>query len=195
MKPLRSKSEYEGNPVGLSEEACNAISDELDRHLSAYVVMFMQYHKYHWMVEGPQFRDLHLFLQEHYEEVNLDLDAIAERITLLGRTPSTRLDTYQAKSYAEQESEDVQHIRDSIAFAMENEQRICVEFRKTIHTCLQHDDFGTKKMVEGMLERAENRAHHLEHFLGEDTLTVGLIHEPTATADDTRTVLEDASSN
>lgn len=195
MKSLRSKAKYEGNPVGLTEEACNKISDELDRHLASYVVMWTQYHKYHWMVEGPQFRDLHLFLQENYEEVNLDLDAIAERITLLGRTPSTRLDTYQEKSYAEQESEDVQHIRDSIEFAMKNEQRICVEFRKTIHTCLDHDDFGTKKMVEGMLERAENRAHHLEHFLGEDSLTVGMIHEPDAAEDNTRTVLEGAAAN
>ena len=195
MKPLLKKSEYEGNPVGLSDEAANKISDELDRHLASYVVMYMQYHKYHWMVEGPQFRDLHLFLQEHYEEVNLDLDAIAERITLLGRVPSTRLDTYQKKSYAEQEPENVQHIRDSLTFAMENERKICVEFRKTIHTCLDHDDFGTKKMVEGMLERAENRAHHLEHFLGEDSLTVGLIHKPDAADEDTRTVLEGANAN
>ena len=183
MKPLRPKSEYEGNPVGLSEEACNEISEQLDRHLASYVVMYMQYHKYHWMVEGPQFRDLHLFLQQHYEEVNLDMDAIAERITLLGNTPSSRLDTYQEKSYCDQESEDVMRIRDSINFAMENERRICVEFRKTIKTCLEHDDFGTKKMIEGMLERAENRAHHLEHFLGEDSLVIGLIHEPSEIED------------
>ena len=178
MQALRPKREYEGNPVGLTEEACNAISAELDAHLASYVVMYMQYHKYHWMVEGPQFRDLHLFLQQHYEEVNLDLDAIAERITLLGNTPSSRLDTYQEKSYCDQEPEDVMHIRDSLNFAMNNEKRICQRFRKTVHTCLDHDDFGTKKMIEGMLERAENRAHHLEHFLGEDSLTVGMIHSP-----------------
>jgi len=184
MKPLRKKKEYEGNPVGLTKKAANNISDELDRHLASYVVMFMQYHKYHWMVEGPQFRDLHLFLQSHYEEVNLDMDAIAERITLLGRNPSSRLDTYQKQSYCEQESEDVMRIRDSIKFAMENETKICKEFRKTIKTCLSHDDFGTKKMIEGMLERAENRAHHLEHFLGEDSLSVGLMHEPSEVSAD-----------
>ena len=178
MKELRPKAEYDGNPVGLTKKACQAISKELDTHLSSYVVMYMQYHKYHWMVEGPQFRDLHLFLEQHYKEVHKDLDAIAERITLLGMTPSSRLETYQKQSYCEQESEDVMHIRDSIKLAMENETKICVQFRKTIHTCLEHDDFGTKKMIEGMLERAENRAHHLEHFLGEDSLSVGMLHKP-----------------
>ena len=180
MKALRSKSTYEGNPVGLSKEACDEISAELDRHLSSFVVMYMQYHKYHWMVEGPQFRDLHLFLQNHYEEINLDLDAIAERITLLGHTPSTTLKAFQENSYCEEEAEDVMHIRESLKFAMNNETRICKEFRKTIHTCLKCDDFGTKRMIEGMLERAENRAHHLEHFLGDDSLVVGLIHKPEA---------------
>lgn len=180
MNPLRKKSAYEGNPVGLSKKACNEISDDLDRHLASYVVMYMQYHKYHWLVEGPQFRDLHLFLQSHYEEVNLDMDAIAERMTLLGRTPSTRLDTLQKKSYVDQESEDVMRIRDSIKFAMENEAKICKQMRKTVKLCLEHDDFGTKQMIEGMLFKAEDRAHHLEHFLGDDSLVIGLIHEPTS---------------
>ena len=180
MKPLRAKSEYDGNPVGLADKAAKAISEDLDAHLASYVVMYMQYHKYHWMVEGPQFRDLHLFLQSHYEEVNLDMDALAERITLLGCTPSSRLADYAGLSYCDEEPADVMHIRDSIEFAMDNEQRICKRFRTTIKLCLEHDDFGTKKMIEGMLERAENRAHHLEHFLGHDSLTVGYMHEASA---------------
>ena len=178
MKPLRPKSEYEGNPVGLDDAGAKAISDDLDAHLASFVVLWTQYHKYHWMVEGPQFRDLHLFLQANYEEVNLDLDAIAERITLLGCTPSTTLAAYAKNSYCEEEPEDVMHIRDSIKFAMDNEARVCQRFRKTVKLCLDHDDFGTKKMVEGMLERAENRAHHLEHFLGHDSLVVGYTVSP-----------------
>ena len=176
MKPLRPQTDYEGNPVGLTDNASKAISKDLDKHLASYVVMFMQYHKYHWMVEGPQFRDLHLFLQQHYEEVNLDMDALAERITLLGCTPHTRLNDFAKLSYCDEEASDVMHIRDSLEFAMNNETKICNYFRKTIKLCLEHDDFGTKKMVEGMLERAENRAHHLEHFLGLDSLTVGYMH-------------------
>lgn len=178
MKKLRNKSEYEGNPVGLSDKACKEISKELDRHLAALWVMYAQYHKHHWMVEGPQFRDLHLFLQSHYEEVNLQLDAVAERITLLGYTPSSRLDKYQKLSYIKQESEDVLHIRESLENDMNAEKKMAVEFRKTIKLCLQHDDFGTKSMLEGFLFKIEDRCHHLEHFLGEDSLSVGYLHSP-----------------
>lgn len=176
MQKLRKKRKYEGNPVGLSDEACKEIAQDLDRHLAALWVMYAQYHKHHWLVEGPQFRDLHLFLQAHYEEVNLQLDAVAERITLLGYTPSTRLDKYQKLSYIPQEDEDVFHIRESLEHDMHNERKIAVEFRKSIKLCLKHDDFGTKSMLEGFLFKIEDRAHHLEHFLGDDDLAIGWLH-------------------
>ena len=185
MQKLRKKRVYEGNPVGLSDKACKEIAEDLDKHLAALWVMYAQYHKHHWLVEGPQFRDLHLFLQSHYEEVNLQLDAVAERITLLGYTPSTRLDKYQKLSYIPQEDEDVFHIRESLENDMHNERKIAIEFRKSIKLCIKHDDFGTKAMLEGFLFKIEDRAHHLEHFLGEDSLAYGFLHEegPVETVD------------
>lgn len=179
MKKLRKKSTYEGNPVGLSDKACKAVAADLDKHLAAMWIMYAQYHKHHWMVEGPEFRDIHLFLQGHYEEVTLQLDAIAERITLLGYTPTTRLEQYAKIAYIEQEAEDVLHIRDAFENDMKNERKIAQELRKTIKLCIKHDDFGTKSMLEGFLFKVEDRCHHLEHFLGEDSLTVGLLHKPS----------------
>jgi DNA-binding ferritin-like protein len=179
MQKLRKKSTYEGNPVGLSDKACKEISTDLDKHLAALWVMYAQYHKHHWLVEGPQFHDIHVFLQGHYEEVNIQLDAVAERITLLGYTPTTRLADYAKLAYIEQESEDVFRIRDGFENDMHNERKIAEEFRKTIKLCIKHDDYGTKSMLEGFLYKIEDRCHHLEHFLGEDSMSIGLLHKPS----------------
>jgi DNA-binding ferritin-like protein len=176
MRKLRKKTEYEGNPVGLSDEACKEMASHLDKHLAAMWIMYAQYHKHHWMVEGPQFHDIHVFLQKHYEEVNLQLDALAERMTLLGYTPTTRLEKYVELAYIERESEDVMHIRDAFKNNMKNERKIAEEFRKSIKKAFEVEDFGTKSMLEGMLFKIEDRCHHLEHFLGEDSLTVGFLH-------------------
>ena len=176
MNKLRNRTEYEGNPVGLSDEACSVMREHLDRHLAALWVQYAQYHKHHWLVEGPQFRDLHLFLENNYNEIHTQLDAVAERITLLGYSPSTRLDRYVKISYIEQEPENVFRIRDSIENDMKNERKICIELRKSIKVALEHDDFGTKSMLENFLFQVEDRAHHCEHFLGEDSLSVGFLH-------------------
>jgi DNA-binding ferritin-like protein len=178
MDPIRGQKEYEGNPVGLSEKACSEMREHLDRHLAAFWLQYAQYHKHHWLVEGPQFRDIHLFLEENYNELHEHLDAIAERITLLGFSPTTRLENYVNLAYVEQEPEGVYRIRDGIQLDMKNEKTIATELRKSIKRALELEDFGTKKLLEDMLFRAEDRAHHCEHFLGEDSLSVGFLHQP-----------------
>ena len=59
---------------------------------------------------------------------------------------------------------------------MEAEKTIAIELRKSIKKAFELDDFGTKNLLEGILFKTEDRAHHIEHFLGEDTI---LSPEPT----------------
>jgi starvation-inducible DNA-binding protein len=42
------------------------------------------YKKHHWQVAGHTFYQLHLLFDKHYEEQNKLVDAIAERVQLLG---------------------------------------------------------------------------------------------------------------
>jgi starvation-inducible DNA-binding protein len=178
MKKLREKSEYEGNPVGLSQETATAMADELDRHLSSFIILYSQYHKHHWMVEGPQFRDLHLFFEEHYTQIHEQYDAIAERLTVMGYCPTCHPKKQVELSYIEHEEEGVFRIREMLQKDMEDEKTIAVELRKTIKLAFEHEDFATKALLEGILIKTEDRCHHIEHFLGEDGLSIGLIATP-----------------
>ena len=42
------------------------------------------YKKHHWQVSGPTFYQLHLLFDKHYADQTTLIDAIAERIQLLG---------------------------------------------------------------------------------------------------------------
>ena len=178
MEKLREKSEYEGNPVGLSKNTATAIATELDRHLSSFITLYNQYHKHHWMVEGPQFRDLHLFFEEHYTQIHEQYDAIAERLTVMGFCPTCHPAQQLELSYIQHEEEGVFRIREMLQKDMEDEKTIAVELRKSIKVALQHEDFATKALLEGILIQTEDRCHHIEHFLGEDGLSIGLIARP-----------------
>lgn len=46
----------------------------------------------HWNVVGPNFRPLHLHLDEIYEVADEGVDAVAERLTATGTSPSGRLE-------------------------------------------------------------------------------------------------------
>lgn len=178
MEKLREKSEYEGNPVGLSKTTATAMANELDRHLSSFITLYNQYHKHHWMVEGPQFRDLHLFFEEHYTQIHEQYDAIAERLTVMGYCPTCHPARQLELSYIEHEEEGVFRIREMLKKDMEDEKTISVELRKSIKKAFEQEDFATKALLEGILLKTEDRCHHIEHFLGEDSLSIGLIASP-----------------
>lgn len=181
--PRRQPGEYEGNPVGLPPEACKAIGPDLDRHLAALSILYHQYHKHHWLVKGPQFRDLHLFLEGHYQEVHEHFDILAERLTAIGFVPTCAPSAQERIAYIRHEPEGYFAVRDMLEVDILAEGTVCVRLRETIKLCLEHGDYGTKRLLEKVLLAAEDRAHHLEHYLEDDTLEIGNIVDASALLD------------
>ena len=71
-------------PIALSEEACQESVANLNQLLADTMTLRDLYKKHHWQVAGPTFYQLHLLFDKHYEQQNELVDAIAERIQLLG---------------------------------------------------------------------------------------------------------------
>ena len=71
-------------PIALSEEACKESVTNLNQLLADTITLRDLYKKHHWQVAGPTFYQLHLLFDKHYEQQNALVDAIAERIQLLG---------------------------------------------------------------------------------------------------------------
>ncbi len=172
--PWRPQSEIEDNPINLPREAAEKIIPELDRHLSSFFVLFHQYQKHHWLVEGPQFRDIHLFLEEGYNEIHEQLDAIAERITAIGGVPTSSPAAQTELAYLSHEPEGIFRITDMLTKDRTDEGTIAANLRRTIKLCTANEDFGTETLLKGILLKVEDRAHHLDHFLGSDSLGLRL---------------------
>lgn len=64
-----------------SKEGC---AKALSHVLADTYVLYLKTHNYHWNVEGPDFRQLHLMFEEQYQDMWAALDLIAERIRALG---------------------------------------------------------------------------------------------------------------
>ena len=60
------------------------VTDALKKALADTYLLLIKTHNYHWNVEGPNFRGLHLLFEEQYNELFLATDLIAERIRALG---------------------------------------------------------------------------------------------------------------
>jgi starvation-inducible DNA-binding protein len=71
-------------PIALSENACRESVDNLNQVLADTITLRDLYKKHHWQVAGPTFYQLHLLFDKHADEQSELVDAIAERIQLLG---------------------------------------------------------------------------------------------------------------
>jgi DNA-binding ferritin-like protein len=167
-------SELESNPIGLSRDVVTAIAPQLDQHVASLFTLFHQYQKHHWLVEGPQFRDIHVFLEEAYNEVHLQVDAIAERMTALGAVPTSSPARQTELSYIEHEPEGVFRLRDMLGRDRDAEGTIAQKLRGSIEQCARHGDYGSETLLKQILLKVEDRAHHLDHYLGDDSLGLGL---------------------
>ena len=100
---------------------------------------------------------------------------VAERMTALGGIPTSDPVNQATLSHIAHEPEGTFRIRQMLRHDRAAEGQLAVELRADIEQALDLRDHGTKRILENVLTRAEERAHHLDHFLGEDTLEVGLI--------------------
>src|SRR4029453_16682555 len=71
-------------PIALSEDVCKQSIEHLNQLLADTMTLRDLYKKHHWQGGGPTFSQLHLLYDNHYEQRNELVDAIAERIQLLG---------------------------------------------------------------------------------------------------------------
>lgn len=79
--------------IGIKQADRESIAKTLKHLLADTYTLYLQTHNFHWNVEGPLFRDLHLMFEEQYTEMATAVDVIAERI----RT----LDVYAPGTYKE----------------------------------------------------------------------------------------------
>jgi len=172
-EPWRPQQMIEENPVGLDQDVAEQLIPKLDEIQCTLWTMYHQYQKHHWLVEGPQFNDLHLFLEENYEEVHKYLDRLAERITALGGIPTSAPDAQAELSHVEHELEGTYRVRQMLQHDLAAEQALSTILRDTIEQAQELGDPGTERELKKALTKAEDRAHHLDHFLGEDSLEIG----------------------
>ena len=71
-------------PIALDETACESSINNLNQLLADTMTLRDMYKKHHWQVAGATFYQLHLLYDKHHGEQDELVDAIAERIQLLG---------------------------------------------------------------------------------------------------------------
>lgn len=80
------------NILGLPIKETEQIAEDLNILLSSFQVYYQNLRGIHWNIRGKRFFDLHVKFEELYNDAQLKIDLIAERVLTIGGKP---LHTFQ----------------------------------------------------------------------------------------------------
>ena len=84
------------------------ITDDLNLFLSNLNVFYRKLQNYHWNIKGEDFFNTHLKLEEFYNEINNQIDEVAEHILIIdGKPLGTMKDYLQITQIKEAENEKI----------------------------------------------------------------------------------------
>ena len=70
------------------------INNDLNLFLANLNVFYRKLQNYHWNIKGADFFTIHAKLEEYYDDINEQIDEVAEHILMLGGQPLGTLKDY-----------------------------------------------------------------------------------------------------
>jgi len=132
--------------IGINTQDREKIAEGLKHLLADSYTLYLQTHNFHWNVTGPQFRELHLMFEEHYTELAVAVDDIAERIrTLDVAAPGTYKEF--SRLSAIQEVEGVPSSDEMVDLLTKGHEQVVKTARKVLHLAQSADDESTVALV------------------------------------------------
>ncbi len=143
--------------IGITNEDRESIAEGLKHLLADSYTLYLQTHNFHWNVTGPQFRELHLMFEEHYTELAIAVDEIAERIrTLDVFAPGTYKAFASLSSISE--VEDIPAAGEMVEILTRNHEQVVKTCRKTLKLAQDADDESTAALVSDRMRVHEKTA-------------------------------------
>jgi starvation-inducible DNA-binding protein len=152
--------------IALTDAQREGVGGILNTLLADEYVLYTKTRNYHWNVVGPQFNDLHKFFEAQYNELNMIVDDVAERVRALGGTAIGTLAEFAQQTRLKEEPGHRPHARDMLATLLADHETMIRQLRVDVETCADpYKDMGTNDFLTGLMEQHEKMAWMLRAFL------------------------------
>ncbi|HEY9763167.1 MAG TPA: Dps family protein [Trichocoleus sp.] len=157
--------------IGLSEEQRLGVVNLLNSDLADAYLLQIKTKKYHWDVVGPQFRTLHEMLEEQYQALSENIDAIAERIRALGGYPLGTAEGFLSAASLKEHPGDLPRATEMVERLASDHEQVIRNLRDHVDQCSdEYHDEGTADFLTGLMEQHEEINWMLRSFLEGESL-------------------------
>ena len=152
---------------GLSRGAVLEISSALRKLLADVFALYLKTKNFHWHMSGRHFRDYHLLLDEHAEQIFAMTDDIAERARKIGgSTLHSISDVSQHQRLKDNNAESVAP-KEMLGELCGDNQQLTRFLRATHEVCDKHGDVASASLIENWINETERRTWFLSEIVGD----------------------------
>lgn len=165
---MAKKSELEkrqsaplATPSHIDRKFVKDITGALNALLADVFALYIKTKNFHWHMSGPHFRDYHLLLDEHSDQIFSMTDDIAERVRKIGGlTIHSVGQIAKLQRIADNDAEYVTP-EDMLAELHEDEMALAQRMRSAHTLCDDAGDVATTSLLENWIDQSERRAWFL----------------------------------
>jgi starvation-inducible DNA-binding protein len=145
----------------LAASATKDIAAAMNAILADVFALYMKTKNFHWHMSGPHFRDYHLLLDEHADQLFAMTDPIAERVRKIGGLTLRSIGQIsRTQRVLDNDAEFVDPL-DMLAELADDNRTLAARLREAHNVCDEHRDIATASLIEVWIDETERRAWFL----------------------------------
>jgi starvation-inducible DNA-binding protein len=137
----------------LNRNAVVEISGALRELLSDVFALYLKTKNFHWHMSGRHFRDYHLLLDEHADQLFAMTDDIAERARKLGASTIRSISDIAAHQRLKDNNEEFVSPKDMLAELRSDSQQLTRYLRSAHEVCDAGNDVATASLIENWIDQ------------------------------------------
>ncbi|PZQ23923.1 MAG: DNA starvation/stationary phase protection protein [Sphingopyxis macrogoltabida] len=151
---------------GTSQNNQPAVADALNALLADSFALYLKTKNYHWHVQGPHFRELHLLFDEQATQILATTDLIAERVRKNGAATLRSIgEVSRRQSIKDDDAAGVD--AETMVKALAADNALLLEQLKETKDAAEADgDIATSGLVDGWADETQQRIWFLKATAG-----------------------------
>ena len=137
--------------------AVKNISGALNALLADVFSLYLKTKNFHWHMSGPHFRDYHLLLDEHGDQIFAMTDDIAERVRKIGGTTIRSVGHVARLQRIPDNDAEFVTPEDMLAELRDNELALIHSMREAHDLCGEAGDVATASLLENWIDESQRR--------------------------------------
>jgi starvation-inducible DNA-binding protein len=148
-------------PTDLSENGVKSIAGALNGLAADAFALYVKTKNFHWHMSGPHFRDYHLLLDEHGDQIYAMIDPLAERVRKLGQTTLRSIGHIGKLQSIKDNDEPFVGPLEMLSELASDNKAFAAAQRKAHELCDDNGDVGSASLLEVWIDETERRTWFL----------------------------------